>query len=92
MNWVEGLRTANLFGRQTKRNGLNGLMPTFRTTLRMSCGQMKRPYSSSAIRDSAAGGKANDPAQNLVPSIQSRCICGLELDDMEPPKSVLLMV
>ena len=67
MNWVG--HTEGLFGRQTKRNGLNGLVLTFRTTLRMSCGQMNRK---SAIGGSAAGRKANDPAQSLVPSIQSR--------------------
>ena len=73
-------------------NDLNGLELTFRTTLRMSCGPMKRPYSLSAIRDSAAGRQANDPAQSLVPSIQSRCMCGQELDGMESPKSVFLTV
>ena len=60
--------------------------------LRMLCRQMKHPYSSSATRGSAAGRKANDPAQSPMPSIQSRCMCGLELDGMEPPKSVFLMV
>ena len=38
-------RTANWFAKQTKRNGSNGLVLIFTTTLRMLCGQIKWPYS-----------------------------------------------